>query len=278
MINDSKILSILIDQDFKVDLSNFDETFLSTLVRNRLSLLGLKSIYDYILLVNSNQHERDNFIKSLNITYTEFFRNSLTFSYLKQFIMPLIIERKKVLRENEVRVWSAACSSGQEPYSVSMLFEDINQDFKKDVSCRIFATDINELELIKARKGTYSLPALSNVSLKQFDKYFVKDRDSAIISEIIRNSVDFSFFDLLSEYNSCPPASIYGNFDIVFCSNLLFYYKSDYRRLILDKVQQGLNIDGYLVTGESEREILLKYGFKEIYPYSSIFQFANKRR
>jgi chemotaxis methyl-accepting protein methylase len=83
--------------------------------------------------------------------------------------------------------------------------------------------------------------------------------------------VDFSFFDLLSDQGACPASSIYGNFDLVLCCNLLFYYKPEFRTRILEKLSNTLAPGGFLVTGETEREILLKNGYREYIEFSSIF-------
>ncbi|MEI7504649.1 MAG: CheR family methyltransferase, partial [Paludibacter sp.] len=93
--------------------------------------------------------------------------------------------------------------------------------------------------------------------------------------ELMEN-IDFSVFDLLDNTSSSPATSIFGDFDIVICSNLLFYFNPESRKLIIDKVTNSISNDGYLVTGEAERAILLNHSFTEIFPQSGIFQ--RKRR
>ncbi|MFT3752653.1 MAG: CheR family methyltransferase [Paludibacter sp.] len=87
----------------------------------------------------------------------------------------------------------------------------------------------------------------------------------------MKKNIDFSVFDLFDTNFSCPPASIFGNFDFVFCANLLFYYSAECRAGIIEKVNNSLADNGLLVTSETEREMLIQAGFKEVYPQSAIF-------
>jgi chemotaxis protein methyltransferase CheR len=88
----------------------------------------------------------------------------------------------------------------------------------------------------------------------------------------LKNNIDFSVFDLLSGQFSCPPASIFGEFDIVVCANMLFYYKNKYRQAILEKTGNCMANAGYLVTGETERQILIDHNYSEAFPQSAIFR------
>jgi chemotaxis methyl-accepting protein methylase len=106
-------------------------------------------------------------------------------------------------------------------------------------------------------------------------KYFTRKGDNFIISSKLREYMDFSLFDLLTEQGESPPASIYGNFDLIFCSNVLFYYKPELRLRILDKLSKNLSPGGFLVTGETERELVKNYKFREVVAHSAIFQKNN---
>jgi chemotaxis methyl-accepting protein methylase len=154
-----------------------------------------------------------------------------------------------------------------------MLLNELTDDKGNSVAFRIFATDRSDTELASARQGVYDSAAVRNVPLKHIQKYFSVKGESYSIVESLKDRLDFSFYDLLEERSVCPPACIYGDFDLVLCGNLLFYYRPDIRRLILNKVCRALSPGGYLATGEAEREIVAKHeGFRTVVTPSSVFQ------
>lgn len=227
---------------------------------------------EYLNYLENCTEEGTVFRSRLINSYSEFFRNPLTFAYLEQVILPQLIEKKRIKKENEIRIWSAACASGQEAYSIAMLCDELIETKKTDMNYLIFATDIDPNELMKAQRGVYQSATLCKVTLKRIQTYFSLKDENYTISPQLRNQIDFSVFDLLSDQGSCPPASIYGNFDLVFCSNLLFYYKPEFRKRILEKIGNSLTKGGYLITGESEREIIKGNNYREVFVNSAIFQ------
>jgi len=211
-------------------------------------------------------------MNQLSNSYSEFFRNPLTFNYLEQLILPSLIHQKIKGKEKEIRIWSAACASGQEAYSIAMLFDEALESVKQQVACHLFATDIDPAELDNAQIGVYHRKSVNNVSLKRIKTYFSQQEDTFTVASRLKKYIDFSVFDLLCEQYNCPPASVYGSFDLVFCSNILFYYKPEYQQRIIDKVGKCLVKGGYLVTGETEREMLKEQNYREVFPSSGIFE------
>jgi len=160
-----------------------------------------------------------------------------------------------------------------------MILEELQTSTGEKLNYRIFASDRSELQVNEARNGQYSAYALNNVNLKRVNQWFTKHRsvgrqdgEMYTIKPELREKIDFSVFDLLSEQLSSPSASIFGDFDLVFCANLLFYYKSEYRKLILEKITNSLSKGGFIITGEAEREIMINHNCHEVFPNSSIFQ------
>jgi len=109
------------------------------------------------------------------------------------------------------------------------------------------------------------------LTLKRKNEWFTKKGDASVVKNQIKEKVDFSVFDLLNDQSNCPPASIFGDFDIIFCANILFYFKREFRNKILEKLSYSLAKGGLLITGETEREILIQQNYKEVYPQSAIF-------
>lgn len=262
----------------KQDVSRFDEAFLVKTLNKRLSASGIQSAEDYAEHLSNNPEEADSFCNSLNVAYSEFFRNPLTFALLEQLILPSLIAKKKKAGRTELRVWSAGCAAGQEIYSIAILLDELIVGSESNVVPRLFATDHSSLELERARQGVYDLASVRNVPLKHIRRYFTAKGDSYKIVDRIKNRVDFSVFDLLDERSESPAASIYGDFDLVICSNLLFYYRPEVRQAILGRICRSLAANGILVTGEAERDIVSKQGgLRAVAPPSAIFQQIMRR-
>ena len=262
----------LMKEKYELDISMYETSFLEKAIQARMTALSSETMEDYLLLFTHVPDESTEMIKQLSNSYSEFFRNPLTFIYLEQMILPGLIGQKTKNKEKEIRIWSAACASGQEAYSIAILFDETVHGLQAPISCHIFATDINLAELDNAQKGVYQSAAVNNVSLKRIKTYFSQQGDHFTVAGHLRKYIDFSVFDLLNEQCNCPPASIYGNFDLVFCSNLLFYYQPQYRQRIIDKVGNCLAPGGYLIIGETERAMVNENYYREVFPNSGIFK------
>jgi chemotaxis protein methyltransferase CheR len=276
MNNDSKKIIEFLFKNYNIDISVYDKSFLNKCLHKRIEITNSNLIDGYYEYLLENKNEVTYFLDSLNIAVSEFFRNTLTFSFIEQVILPLLIEKKKRNNENEIRIWSAACAAGQETYSIAIILDEVIEKLKLNINYRIFATDINMKNLTLARNGIYQEAYLNKVTYHRVKKYFSYQDDYFTIIPKMKNNIDFSIFDLIENKNNCPSASIYGSFDIVLCSNILFYYNDENRQIILEKIKNCLAPDGYIITGETEREILKINNFKEILPESSIFQINNK--
>lgn len=265
-------LSDLLASVYHVDITRFDDAFFFKALDRRMIIARSEALVDYMKLLSISPSESTALMDSLNINYSEFFRNPLTYSFLEQVVLPALMEKKVKGNEKEIRIWSAACAAGQEPYSIAILMDEALRERESPLNVRIFATDIDHDELENARTGHYLPPAMNKVSFRRLQEYFEFSGSQYTVSSRIRAYVDFSDFDLLGEECTCPPASIYGNFDMIFCCNLLFYYKPEYRQRIIRKLSHSLAPGGYIVTGVTERDIVRENEFHEIFPYSSIFQ------
>jgi chemotaxis protein methyltransferase CheR len=261
------------------DISPYDESFLIKSVDKRLAATGIKNAAAYSVHLSENSPEAKAFFRSLHITYSQFFRNPLTFALLEQLILPSLIAEKEKFGRAEIRIWSTACAAGQEAYSIAILLDELAAARGNPVAFRIFATDISEADLLLAKEGVFDCGAVQNVRLKHIQKYFTGNGKTYRIISALGDQIDFSVYDLLDESSVCPPASIYGDLNLIVCSNLLFYYRPDIRQFILNKLHHCLAPNGYLVTGEAEREIVTNIeGFRATAPPAPVFQKTEWRR
>ena len=255
------------------DVSPYDDAFLNKTIEKRMAANALDASADYAALLASSSEEAEAFSGLLNIGFSEFFRNPLSFSLLEQWILPTVLAENEKNGRAEIRIWSAGCAAGQEIYSVAILLDELMARADRQTGMRLFATDHSDKELALARRGLYDEAAVGNVRLKHLRKYFTDDGETYRIDDRIKCQVDFSILDLLDDRAGSPAASIYGDFDLVFCSNLLFYYRPEIRQQILHKVYRSLSSNGFLVTGEAERDIVSKQeGFRAVSPPSTIFK------
>lgn len=262
-----------------LDVTAYDESFLAKSFEKRRLATASETAAIYLQRLSGDPAEAKIFFRSLTIPYSEFFRDPLVFALLEQVILPRLLTEKEASGRAELRMWSAGCATGQEAWSVAILLDEWTTARGKPLAYRIFATDRSEANLARARSGVYGAAALGNVRLRQLERYFSRQGEFYTITARLRGLVDFSVYDLLDRNSSSPPASIYGDFDLVICSNVLLYYRPQMQRFILDKLRRNLAIGGYLVSGEAERQIVENAGgLGAVAPHVSIFQSTPRRR
>jgi chemotaxis protein methyltransferase CheR len=259
------------------DLSGYEETFLARCFERRLVATSLDAAAYLTHLEKQDSAEADELTRTLTVAYSEFFRNSLTFGLLEQWVLPLLAERQGAAGQVAIRIWSAGCAAGQEPYSIAILLEDLAAARSEPVPFRIIATDVRAEELASARSGVYNHAAIQNVRVRHLDRCFDPRHGSYVLLPRLREWVDFSVYDLRDELSVGPPTGIYGDFDLVLCCNLLLYYRPEVRRVILNKLRRSLSPGGFLVTGESERSIVAgERGFQSLAPSAAVFRLTGR--
>ncbi len=255
-----------------IDLSIFNTSFVESTIEGRMKESKYTSFDDYVACLSHDNAELDQLKKALNNHYSLFFRNTLTFSFLENHILPLLFKQKVLKHSREIRIWSAACAAGQEAYSIAMLCDEFSKLHRSTIRFSVFATDIADDELQKARNGIYSEMNVKNVSYERIKNYFTRVGDVFKVREELKKGVDFSSFDLLSEECSCPSSSIFGNFDLIFCANLLFYYRPEMQEKIVRKLNHCLAPGGWLIVGDAEKEIVESYSDFSGYKYFTVLK------
>jgi chemotaxis protein methyltransferase CheR len=270
------ILSILKEQR-AFDFTGYHESMLERRVQKRINATNNKKIDDYLEYLNHHPDELDKLIDVFTINVSRFFRNSLSFEYIRKIIIPSIILKKIQANDNSLRVWSASCSYGEEPYSMAILINEFLKKEKISLNLNIIATDLDKNALKTASAGKYNYDSIKNAKYSIVDNYFTKKDDLFTISPEIKEMVQFSFFDLLDKKHSVPPDSIYGEFDIVFCRNVLIYFNLEYQELIFDKLYKSMNKNSYLVLGEAEVPVeAFKNKFKRENRIAKIYKKVNE--
>ncbi len=188
---------------------------------------------------------RERIIDAMTTNETFWFRDNHPYALLKNLILPGLAKQ----RPAQVRIWSAACSSGQEPYSISMVVQEYLQSRPGSLSnnVQIIGTDISPSMLESAKSGKYDALALSRgLSPERKQRFFVPQGSLWQVKDEIRNRVRFAELNLMNNYASL------GKFDIVFCRNVLIYFSSQLKRDILRRIAQAMVPGGYLFLGSTE--------------------------
>ena len=185
---------------------------------------------------------------------TYFFREPAQLAAFTEEIIPDILARKSV---RKIRIWSAGCSSGEEPYSIAMLLQE--SGLYSGATFEIFASDINQAVLAKARRGHYRENAFRATDPALRQKYFMREPDGSWrISDEIRNRVSFGRLNLYDE----PRVSLLGHVDIIFCRNVIIYFDDASKKVVVGSFYNRLVEGGYLLLGHSESLISLSTQFK----------------
>jgi chemotaxis methyl-accepting protein methylase len=256
-----------------LDVSCYDESYLARTVEKRGQGNGVASVAGYLARLREDGAEAAALARALRVSYSDFFRNPLAFAWLEQVILTAFVEGTERAARGEIRVWSAACAAGQEAWSVAILLDERVAGREPQVPYRVFATDVSEPDVDQARRAVYPAAALGNVRGRHLGGAFVQQGDAFSVIPRLRAQVEFSVYDLLGPGTTCPPASIYGDFDLVLCSNVLLYFRPEVQHRVLGKLRRSLAPGGYLIVGETERPIVEGAGgFRAVAPSASVFQ------
>jgi chemotaxis methyl-accepting protein methylase len=244
--NDLKRVIEYIRTERGIDLlSSYRTNFVFRRLRIRMREVKALNYAEYIAVLNNNPGEYNSFLDVLSVNVTEFFRDQEVFRVFRDGILPNIIKNKKGDKEKVIRIWSAGCASGQEPYSLAIILKEELAD-NRDFSIRITASDIDNQALERARRAEYNINDFKEIDNKILEKYFISIYNEGYrLNDEIRNMVLFRRNNLISE----PP---FHFMDVIFCRNVLIYFKREQQDLIFQKFNQALNRGGYLVIGKTE--------------------------
>lgn len=235
-------------REFKINLSAYKSNQLHRRILSLMSRVGVNTVDEYIALLKKDESQRQKFLDFITINVTEFFRNPEIFSELKNKI-----ESQLLPKEKNLKIWSAACSIGAEPYSIAMILENLKQKGRHS----ILATDIDQNILERAKKGEYVSSEIKNVNKEYLQKYFTQIKDKYIIDPKIKSMVTFKRHDLiLDNYDK--------GFDLIVCRNVVIYFNQDVKNEIYRKFSASLKPGGLLFVGATESIYNYKdYGFEK---------------
>ena len=255
------------------DFSGFHRDMLARRIGKRLTATACNDFCEYLVYLHQYADELDHLIDVITINVSRFFRDSLTFELIAARILPAVVREKAETRNPALRVWSGGCARGEEPYSMAILIHELLEKEGHKMDLHLFATDIDVRALKDAEEALYPLPQVENMKHRLLMKYFTPTGASFRLISEIREMVTFSSYDMLDKKHSVPQDSIFGNFDLVLCRNLLIYFNTDSQEIIFAKLCRALSRNGYLILGEAESPpMTMRHHFTRVFDFSPIYR------
>jgi chemotaxis protein methyltransferase CheR len=212
-----------------------------------VSAATLHEYFEHLTVRATRQTELVALLNEITIGETCFFRNPPQLDALRHIILPKIMQAKAVLPVRRLRVWSAGCSTGEEPYTLSMVIQEELQRLE-GWCVEILATDLNEHSVARARNATYDAYSTRFVPLSYQQKYFIRTGDGLQVHRSVRESVTFARLNLSDGAQMACTKSM----DLIFCCNVLIYFDIASKRQVISHFYQNLLPHGYLFLGQTE--------------------------
>lgn len=236
-----------------LDLNFYKQNQMQRRILSFMNTHGYKAFPDFIKALNQDSALYDSFFKHLTINVTQFFRDTNQWKTLKDVILPKLLEKK-----NSLKIWSAGCSSGQEPYSLAVTL----MEYFPQVRFSILATDIDVNVLQQAKNGMYRQPDFASTPPEILQKYFTPIDTGFQIKEQVKRSITFQRQNLLTDRFDT-------GFDLLACRNVVIYFTEEAKEMLYRKFADSLNSGGILFTGSTEHLFGMNHlGLK---PVSSFF-------
>lgn len=242
------VLRSLVNKNTGISLSDAKRDLVYGRISRRLRKLGLTGFDQYCCLLKTNPEvELGNFVNALTTNKTEFFREVHHFHFLNKTAIPELLKSREL--DRRIRIWSAGCSTGQEPYSIAMtLMESIPHINNWDI--KILATDIDTDVIARAETGIYPEDVIDGVSKERLKRWFKKGKGKK--SGMVRASDELKELISFKRLNLMDTWPMRGTFDIIFCRNVVIYFDKPTQRILFNRYADFMKDDGLLFVGHSE--------------------------
>jgi chemotaxis protein methyltransferase CheR len=221
-----------------------------------LKLDSFQKYYYYLLYDQNRELEMDNVFDLVTTNETYFFREDKQLKAFSDEILPELMQEKEKSGNQRIRIWSAGCSTGEEPYTIAIIL--FNQPILKGWDVDIFASDISQKTVTKARKGIYTQNSFRNVDQAIINNYFAREDDKYKIIDTIKNMVTFGKVNIIDERRLV----LLGEVDLIFCRNVLIYFDTEAKKRAINNFYNRLRKNGFLLLGHSESLLGLSTQFQ----------------
>ena len=238
-----------------VDFTHYKPSTLARRIKRRMTLRGFEKLEDYSRHLQQNREEANALCESCLITVTAFFREPALFAELKTNVFPALVKNRAA--GDPIRIWVPGCATGEEAYSIAICLMEFLDEAGASVPFEIFATDISETAIAKARAGTYKHSEVDRVSPERLARFFARSERAYQITKIIRDVCVFARHNVAED----PP---FSKLDLVSCCNVLIYLGAALQRKVLSILHYALKPTGFLAVGPSESIGTLSESFHQV--------------
>jgi chemotaxis protein methyltransferase CheR len=259
-VDEFRLFHSLIYKECGMYLKESRQDFLEVRLRKRLKACRIPTIYHYYRFLQSGpdgQRELLALLDLLTINETYFYRNRPQFALFETKLLPDLIARRNAEGQKRLRIWSAGCSTGEEPYSIAMAVLDALRD-AGSWEIKIYASDLSLRVLEQARSGIYPPARMKELNASQLARHFTPCGDDYQVRTELRRLVLFDFHNLKHDNGL-------SDLDAIFCRNVMIYFDEQEQRRLIEKFHRALRPDGYLLIGHAETAQGLSNGFRFIF-------------
>lgn len=266
LFSDEEMLAkiyLMLKRVSKIDYTHYKRTTILRRIERRMVVTHQETLSGYVDFLTDDPDESKILAKEILIGVTSFFRDASYFETLKQTAITSIV--KQPVDSEPIRVWSAGCSTGEEAYSVAMLFYEVMEelDIKRDV--KIFATDVDVDAVEFAGRGVYNESIIDDVSNERLQKFFIRKNDNYVINKDIRKMIVFAPQNVFQD----PP---FGKLDMIVCRNVMIYFQPVLQKNLFSIFNSALKNGGFLFLGKSETSGEFSEVFIPICPLEKIYK------
>lgn len=243
------------------DFRHYKQPTIRRRIARRMVVTQKEELADYLNFLRNDKAEQDYLFNDLLIPVSYFFRDFKIFESLNDTIFPQLVQNST---SKTLRIWVAGCSTGEEAYSLAISLHEFLLSRKHDIKVQIFASDISERVITKARAGAYALHDLENVSETRLANYFTKREGTYHVNKVIREMCVFAVHNFIKD----PP---FARIDMVSCRNVLIYFDSFLQNKVLNTFHYALKENGFLFLGKSESAVGVSHLFEAVAKHEKMY-------
>ena len=250
--NEFELFSKKIYDESGITFSETNRSILDSRIKERLREKQFDTVDKYYRLICSDKEEMKVFLDSVTTNLTRFFRNQAHWDAFVNYVIPKVIENKRRNGDSIIKIWSAGCSTGEEPYTMAMILKQI---LPPPYSFQIIASDLSLKSLMVAKQGFYPESRIAGIPEKYLNSYFLKTEGGYQVCSDLMNCIRFDYHNLKND-------SGLRNLDIVFCRNVLIYFDEAAQLATINRFWDSMASKSYLFIGHSESLFGMKTGFE----------------
>ncbi len=253
----------LLRAECDIDFSHYKASTVARRIEQRIGINQVHTLREYLGLLEESVREIQILGRELLINVTQFFRDTEAFDLVEEQVISRVVD--KASEGQELRVWVAGCSTGEEPYSIAMLFDEAISASEKNLKLKVFATDVDSMAMAEASAGRYSREIIAEVSQERLNRYFQEIHGGFEVRTHLRKLVVFAHHNMISD----PP---FSNIDFISCRNVLIYFQHAVQKKVLAGFHFSLKPDAPIFFGSSESIGDLKAYFESLNESSRVYK------